>query len=165
MTATPRIFSTKDRQKGRGRGCGSFFPCLMRSNTARSFTGSISGMRSIGVFWAITKWWLLLWPTKRSPTWSTRRPRPDRIGESSAKPGSPELRQADRFLKAMSKYGIKHTISFHSRVAYAKAFSDQEEQGIESVNRLVKQTNNSQPDIRSFHCEWRVVCGRTCDDH
>jgi len=63
------------------------------------------------------------------------------------------------FLKAMSKYDIKHTISFHSRVAYAKAFSNQEHQGIESVNRLVKQTSNSHPDIKSFHVNGKLAAG------
>jgi len=63
---------TKDRQKGEGEDV-DLFSMSDEKQYARSFTGSISGMRSIGVFWAITKWWLLLWPTKRSPTWSTRK--------------------------------------------------------------------------------------------
>ncbi len=65
------------------------------------------------------------------------------------------------FIKAVSQYGIKHTISFHSRVADAQSFSDKKsDRGLGAVNDLMSKHNNKTPQIATFHVNGAVPAGQ-----
>ena len=159
MTATPRIFSRKVAKKGEEEDV-DLFSMSDEKHYGTEFhrlyfrdaidRGLLSDYKVVVAFVTDKEIAEMIQKKDHVQIESENLPQ-DREAESLAKQVA--------FLTAVSKYDIKHTISFHSRVAYAKAFSDQEDQGIESVNRLVKKTNTSHPDIKSFHVNGKLAAG------
>lgn len=65
------------------------------------------------------------------------------------------------FIKAVTQYAIKHTISFHSRVSYAQSFSDSKsDNGIGAVNIIMKNYATDTPLIDAFHVNGTVPSGQ-----
>jgi superfamily II DNA or RNA helicase len=62
------------------------------------------------------------------------------------------------YIKAVSQYGIRHTISFHSRVSLAQAFVDGS-QSIIAINQLVKDYDCNTPILDSFHVNGKMKAG------
>lgn len=64
------------------------------------------------------------------------------------------------YLKALKNYGVRHTISYHSRVAFAQAFSAPENAcGIHAVHGLVKLHEKAALGFQAFHVNGMMSAG------
>jgi len=65
------------------------------------------------------------------------------------------------FIKSVNQFNIKHTISFHSRVEFAKDFSSPEsENSIFSANSIMRNFDASTPQIQAYHVNGTIPAGQ-----
>jgi superfamily II DNA or RNA helicase/uncharacterized protein YjiS (DUF1127 family) len=66
------------------------------------------------------------------------------------------------YLKATTEYGIKHTISYHSRVSFAQAFAEGE-QSIGQINDFVQENDENVPSVSAFHVNGTMAASERSD--